>query len=74
MDSIIEKKVTNGQMTFKHLGEIKNGMEDVQYSETTLERYHPEDENGRTTLKVVLQSTDDMENILMKYFPKRSTC
>src|SRR5258705_11981452 len=43
MFSIIEKKVPNEQMVFKHLGEIKNGVEEPKDWGEAIESYHLEE-------------------------------
>ena len=70
MFSIIEKKVPNKQMTFKHLGEIKNGVEEPKNWEGAKESYHLEEKNGITELDVELDSVGEFEQYFNDTFPK----
>jgi len=70
MFSIIEKKVPNEQMTFKHLGEIKNGVEEPKNWEGAKESYHLEEKNGITELDVELDSVGEFEQYFNDTFPK----
>jgi hypothetical protein len=70
MFSIIEKKVPNKQMTFKHLGELKNGVEESKNWEGAKESYHLEEKNGVTELDVELDSIGEFEQYFNDTFPK----
>ena len=70
MFSIIEKKVPNKQMTFKHLGEVKNGVEEPKNWEGAKESYHLEEKNGVTELDVELDSVGEFEQYFNDTFPK----
>src|SRR6186997_2278666 len=56
MFSVIEKKIPNEQMIFKHLGEVKNGVEVPGDWAGAKEAYHLEEKNGTTQLDVQLDS------------------
>ena len=70
MFGIIETKIPNGQMTFKHLGEIKNGVEETKDWGGATESYFLTDSNGNTELNVELTGAGPMEEYLKKTFPK----
>ena len=70
MFGVIDKKIPYKQMTFKHLGEIKNGAEETKEWQGALESYHLEERNGATQLNVEMDSTPDFEGFLTNAFPK----
>ena len=70
MFGIIEKKITNEQMTFRHLGEIKDGIEETKNWGEATESYHLKERNGITELNVELDSIGEMEQYLNSTFPK----
>jgi hypothetical protein len=70
MFGVIDKKIPYKQMTFKHLGEIKNGTEETKEWQGALESYHLEERNGATQLNVEMDSTPDFEGFLNNAFPK----
>jgi hypothetical protein len=70
MFGIIDKKIPYRQMTFKHLGEIKNGVEEPKDWGGALESYHLEDIAGGTRLDVELDATGEFETYLKNAFPK----
>lgn len=70
MFSVIEKKITNEQMTFKHLGEIKDGKEETKDWGGAKESYHLQDSNGGTELTVALDATGEFEEYFSTTFPK----
>lgn len=70
MFSIIEKKIPNEQMTFKHLGEIKDGKEETKDWGGAKESYHLQDSNGGTELMVALDATGEFEEYFTNTFPK----
>jgi len=69
MYSIIEKKIPNEQMTFKHLGEVKNGVETPGDWAGAKEIYHLEEKNGTTQLEVQMDSVGEFEEYFSKTFP-----
>ena len=70
MFSTIEKKIPNKQMTFKHLGEVKNGIEEPKDWGGSRESYHLEEKNGTTELNVELDAIGEMEEYFSETFPK----
>jgi hypothetical protein len=70
MFSVIEKKIPNEQMTFKHLGEIKDGKEETKEWGGAKESYHLQDLNGGTELTVALDATGEFEEYFSITFPK----
>jgi hypothetical protein len=70
MFAIIEKKIPNRQMTFRHLGEVKNGIEEAKDWGEARESYHLEDKNGITELDVQLDSVGEFEQYFNDTFPK----
>lgn len=70
MFGIIEKKIPNEQMTFRHLGEVKNGIEEKKDWGEAIESYHLEQKNGVTELNVELNATAEFEQYFNDTFPK----
>ena len=70
MFSIIEKKVPNEEMVFKHLGELKNGVEVSKDWEGARESYHLKENNGITQLDVELDAVGEFEQYFSETFPK----
>jgi len=73
MFGIIEKLVPNTEMSFRHLGEIKNGMEEKKNWQDATERYFLSDRDGGTQLDVVLTIDDknkEFAGYLNAAFPK----
>ena len=70
MHSIIDKKVTNQQMTFKHMGEIKDGVETISDWAGSKEDYMLSEDKGVTELNVTLDSTDEFKKYFEEVFPK----
>jgi uncharacterized protein YndB with AHSA1/START domain len=69
MYSIIEKKIGLTQMTFRHLGHIKDGKEQPEKIEG-VESYFLTEENNKTNLKVELEMSEDYEKYFNEVFPK----
>ncbi|MEZ4792318.1 MAG: SRPBCC domain-containing protein [Gelidibacter sp.] len=75
MYSIINKKVPNEQMTFKHLGMLKDGKE-LPNDETTeswsgaIEDYQLKEQNGITNVEVSVDITEEHKDYFDKTFPK----
>ncbi len=71
MFSVIDKKIINQQMRFKHLGEIKNGNEEVKDWGEALENYNLTDTNGITQLDVELtmNANEQFESYFNNTFP-----
>lgn len=70
MYGMIEKKIINKCMVFKHLGEIKNGIEAKSDWGEARERYDLKEENGITELTVSLDSVDEFQEYFSAVFPK----
>ncbi|MEP7143387.1 MAG: SRPBCC domain-containing protein [Ferruginibacter sp.] len=70
MFGVIEKKIPNTQMTFKHLGEVKNGIEEKKEWGGATESYHLEEDSGTTELNVELDATPEFEQYFNATFPK----
>lgn len=69
MFSIIEKMVPLEQMSFRHLGEIKNGVEEPKDWDDATENYYLKGNNGVTELTVEMGITPDFEQYLSSAFP-----
>ena len=75
MYSMISQKIENKQMTFKHLGIIKNGIKQPIDDETkkwsgAIEAYYLTPESGGTNLNVALDSDQEFESFFKNTFPK----
>ena len=73
MYSTIEKKMMNTQMTFKHIGMLKDGVKlpldaDSEQWSGSMEDYQLEEHNGITDLKVQLISTEVFASYLEDKF------
>jgi hypothetical protein len=70
MFGIIEKKVPYKEMTFKHLGEVKKGVEEPKDWAGARESYQLQEANGTTQVNVKLDITEDYQEYFDKTFPK----
>lgn len=70
MFSVIDKKIPNEQMTFRHLGEIRDGVEEPKDWANARESYHLQENNGKTELTVALDITDEFAQYFKEIFPK----
>ena len=70
LSAIIEKKILNEQMTFKYLGEMKDGEEIVNEWAGALEDYRVSEKNGGTELKVSMDVTSEYEGFFNETFTK----
>jgi uncharacterized protein YndB with AHSA1/START domain len=73
MYGIIEKMVPDTEMSFRHLGEIKDGKEENKNWTDATERYFLSDKDGGTQLDVVLTMDDESREFagyLNEAFPK----
>ncbi len=75
MVSKIARLVPNEFMSFEHLGEIKNGVEDFETAEAkgwagSLENYTLTEKDGGTRLDVELDSQESFEDYFSETFPK----
>jgi len=71
MVSTIAKKIPDEYMSFKHLGELKNGVEDLTSDAVkawagSMENYTLKDDNGKTSLLVEI----DLDETFKEYFEK----
>jgi uncharacterized protein YndB with AHSA1/START domain len=74
MVSRIAKLVPNQEMTFEHLGEIKNGVEDFASAEEkgwkgALEKYELHEQDGGTRLEAELDADEAEADYFAKTFP-----
>ena len=74
MVSTVAKNKPNEFMSFKHLGVVKNGVEDTESEsvkgwEGAMENYRLTDENGKTKLEVDMDSTDEFKDYFEKTWP-----
>ncbi|MCB0752275.1 MAG: SRPBCC domain-containing protein [Ignavibacteriae bacterium] len=75
MVSTIDELKENEIMSFKHLGMIKDGKEDLESEEVKqwaglLETYILESTENKTTLSVEMDLADDHKEYFMEAFPK----
>lgn len=75
MVSVIEDKIPNEYMSFKHLGEVTNGVEDtvsekVKQWAGAHENYTLVNKDGKTELTVDMDLADDFVEMFNKLFPK----
>ncbi|PZU85262.1 MAG: ATPase [Chryseobacterium sp.] len=75
MVSTIERIEEPKHLIFKHIGELHNGVEDVDSEKVkawngSLEAYYLEENNGKTTLKVEVDSNDEFKDMFDNGFNK----
>ncbi len=70
MYSIIETKIPNQQMSFKHLGEIKNGVETTENWAGAMENYFLTETDGVTELNMEMDTNQEFEKYFSETFPK----
>src|SRR3989337_1200165 len=75
MVSKIAAKKPNEFMSFKHLGTLKDGVEDLESEQAgewsgSLENYTLKTVNGKTELNVDIDVTEEFKDYFMKTFPK----
>ena len=75
MVSKIETKRPNEFMSFMHLGEVKNGLEDTESDKVkgwagALENYTLKEVDDITELSVDIDMNDEYKEMFMKIFPK----
>ena len=71
MYSIIEKKIPYVQMSFKHVGEINDGIKlPKEWGAIAAESYYLAESNGGTRLDVTTGSTAEFEAYLRDKFPE----
>lgn len=75
MVSTIERIEEPKHLVFKHLGEMTDGVEDVTSEKVkawngSLESYYLEENDGKTTLKVEVDSNEDFKDMFDNGFKK----
>lgn len=75
MVSMIKDKVPNEFMSFMHLGEVKDGVEDTESEKVKLwagghENYTLKTENGKTLLTVDMDLAEEFTEMFNNIFPK----
>jgi len=75
MVSVIAEKIPNEFMSFKHLGEVKDGVEDTTSDKVSqwsgaFENYTLKTKEGKTELIVDLDISDDFADYFLQTFPK----
>ena len=75
MVSTIAKKIPNEFMSFKHLGTVKDGVEDFESEQTkewsgALENYVLKTVNGKTELVVDMDIAEEYKDYFMNTWPK----
>jgi hypothetical protein len=70
MHSVIDKLVPNEQMKFRHVGEIKNGVESESSWHGAMESYYLYDKNGGTEVNIELESVSEFKDYFNTTFPK----
>lgn len=75
MVATIAESIPNEFMSFKHLGTVKNGVEDYDSPETKKwagaeENYTLQSNNGKTQLTVDMDITEDYADYFMKTWPQ----
>lgn len=75
MVSTIDQLIENKVMSFRHLGMIKEGKEDLESEEVQkwtglLETYILESSENKTSLSVEMELGDDYKDYFMEAFPK----
>ena len=69
MSALIEKKIGNTEMVFKHLFELKDGKEHP-IKDPGHESYFLSDKNGGTELRTELDAPEEYESYFNDIFPK----
>ncbi|TCD11233.1 SRPBCC domain-containing protein [Pedobacter frigidisoli] len=70
MVAIIEENIQNKFLSIKHLGELKDGKEELQDWGNALENYTLEEHNDHTTLIIDMNVNDEWKDYLVKTWPK----
>ncbi|MFC0345109.1 SRPBCC domain-containing protein [Epilithonimonas hispanica] len=75
MVSTIERMEEPKYLIFKHLGEMVDGVEDVDSEKVkawngSLEAYYLEENNGKTTLTIEVDSNDEFKDMFDNGFKK----
>jgi hypothetical protein len=67
--SIVKKKTDNEQMIFEHLGVVKDGIEEPKDWIGSHECYYLSEDNGKTILKIEMDTTRDFKQYFSDTFP-----
>jgi hypothetical protein len=75
MVSVVAEKIPNQFMSFKHLGEVKDGVEDTSSERVSqwagaLENYSLKTVNGKTELTVDMNITDEFMDYFLNTWPR----
>ena len=75
MVSTVAANKPNEYMSFTHLGEVKDGVEDVSSEKVkgwsgSMENYTLKEAGGKTELTVEMDITDDFKDFFLKTWPK----
>jgi hypothetical protein len=70
MFAVIEENIPFEKMTFKHLGEIKDGVEELKDWGGALESYHLDESSGKTKLNVNVDLLPEFQGYFDETFPK----
>lgn len=75
MVSVIDKNIPNEFLSIKHLGMIKNGVEDMESEEVkkwsgALENYILKPTNGRTELIIDMDMAEEFKDYFLTTWPK----
>jgi len=70
MHSVIDKNSLHQQMSFKHLGEIKDGIESESDWAGAMEEYFLTEKNGLTQLTIKMDISPEFEDFFSETFPK----
>ena len=75
MVSVVASNKPNEFMSFKHLGEVKDGVEDTSSEKVSgwagaTENYFLKEAGGKTQLKVEMDITDEFKDMFSKIWPK----
>lgn len=75
MVSVIDKNIPNEFLSIKHLGMIKNGVEDMESEEVkkwsgALENYILKPSNGRTELIIDMDMSEEFKDYFLTTWPK----
>lgn len=75
MVSVINKNIPNKFLSIKHLGEVKNGVEDTESESVKkwagcLENYTLIDGNGKTELTIDMDAVEEFKDYFLNTWPK----
>lgn len=70
MLAVIEDNIPNKFMSIKHLGEVKDGKEELKDWGEPLENYSLSEKDGKTELKIDMGITDEWKGYFEETWPK----